>query len=376
MQLDVAVVIAAWPQVLLLLTLPILVKFALVALLVRLFGGSPGVAIRTGIWLAQAGEFAFVLLSVAFTTGLLRESTLQPALAAMLLSLLISPFLIAQANRIALRASSQEWLQRSLQLQRIASSSIGRTGHILIAGYGRSGQALAHVLEAESVPYMAMDLDPDRVREASAAGESVVYGDATRPDALKAAGLHRARAVAITFDDRQAVFRLLERLRTMAPNLPVLVRATTDFELGRLRELGATEVVPEIAEGSLMLASHALALAGLPRSRIMRRVQLVREGRYQLLQGFFHGADDRAGDSIESEHVLMHAVGLSDGCAAVGRALGELDLGPVRVAAVVRRRGRTLDPEPDFVLMADDTLVLSGSPDQIGHAESRLLGHL
>lgn len=375
MQLDLVVVAQAWAQVLLLLLVPLVAKFVLIALLVRAFGGTPGVAIRTGIWLAQAGEFAFVLLSLSFTTGLLSESTMQPALAAMLLSLLFSPFLIGQANRIALRASSQEWLQRSLQIQTIAARSLKQSQHILICGYGRSGQALAHVLEAEDVRYMALDLDPDRVRAASAAGESVVYGDATKPDTLTAAGLHRARAVAITFDDRQAVFRLLERLRTMAPKLPVLVRATTDLELARLRELGATEVVPEIAEGSLMLASHALALAGLPRARIVRRVQLVREGRYQLLQGFFHGADDRTGvDGIEAEQVLMHAVGLSDGCAAIGRSLGELNLGGVRVSAIVRSSGRTLDPPPDIVLKVDDTLVLSGSPDQIGQAEAVLLG--
>ncbi|MEZ5651409.1 MAG: cation:proton antiporter [Burkholderiaceae bacterium] len=373
MQLDLPVLATAWPQVLILLFVPLVTKFALIAGLVRALGDSAGIAIRTGIWLAQAGEFAFVLLSLAFSTGVLSEPTLQPALAAMLLSLMLSPFLIAQANRIALRASSQEWLQRSLQIQRIASSSMGRSQHILIAGFGRSGQALAHVLDAEGVKYMALDLDPDRVREASAAGESVVYGDASRPDALMAAGLHRARAVAITFDDKHAVYRLLERLRTLVPNMPVLVRATTDLELERLRELGATEVVPEIAEGSLMLASHALALAGLPRARIMRRVQLVREGRYQLLQGFFHGADDPTVDGIESEHVLMHAVGLSAGCAAIGRRLGELDLGQVRVTAVVRRRGRTLDPAPEFVLQADDTLVLTGSPDQIGQAEAVLL---
>jgi CPA2 family monovalent cation:H+ antiporter-2 len=350
------------------------VKFLLVLGLVRLLGGTAGTAIRTGIWLAQASEFAFVLLSLSISTGLLQETTLQPVLAAMLLSLLLSPLLISQANRLALRASSQEWLQRSLQIQSIASRSIGRTGHIVIAGYGRSGQALAHVLEAEGVAYLALDLDPDRVREASSAGESVVYGDATKPEALTAAGIHRARAIAITFDDNQAVFRLLARMRTVAPKLPVLVRATTDLELAKLREAGATEVVPEIAEGSLMLASHALALAGLPRTRIMNRVRLVREGRYQLLQGFFHGADDPAGEGIETEHVHLHAVGLPQGSPVIGKSLGELDLAGVRVSAIVRSSGRSLDPPPETLLRENDTLVLSGTPDQIGSAEVLLLG--
>ena len=374
MQLDLAVLVQYWPQVIALLLVPVMGKFGLVLLLVRLLGGTAGTAIRTGLWLAQAGEFGFVLLSLAFGTGLLAESTMQPALAAMLLSLLISPLLISQANRIALRASSQEWLQRSLQIQRIASKSIASTGHTLIAGYGRSGQALAHVLESEKVSYIALDLDPDRVREASAAGESVVYGDATRVEALTAAGVHRASAIAITFDDLQATYRLIDRLRTIAPQLPILVRSSTDGQINRLREAGATEVVPEIAEGSLILASHALALAGVPRLRVMRRVKTIRDGRYEMLQGFFHGADDSAGELIESEQIRLQAVRLAPDCVSIGRRLGDLDLNGARVHAIVRRSGRLLEPPPDLELKAGDTVVLIGMPDQIGAAEGVLQG--
>ncbi len=372
MLLDLNVLIQAWPQVLILLLIPIGAKFVLVFGLVRWLGGTPGIATRTGIWLAQAGEFAFVLLSLSFATGLLAETAMQPTLAAMLLSLLISPFLIAQANRIALRTSSQEWLQRSLQIQTIASRSIARTNHVMIAGYGRSGQALAHVLESEKVPYIALDLDPDRVREASAAGESVVYGDATRAEALVAAGVHRACALVITFNDNQTAYRLLDRIQNLAPQLPVIVRSATDAELPRLRAAGATEVVPEVSEGSLVLASHALALAGLPRVRVMRRVRMVREGRYQLLQGFFRGADDATGDAIEQEQVQLHAVKLSADCSGIGHAIGEFDWQGARVAAVMRRSGRIVDPPHDLVLQVNDTVVLSGSPAEIGAAESAL----
>lgn len=374
MQLDVGVLIQSWWQVLVLLVVGVTAKFALVLGLVRLLGGTGGTAVRTGLWLAQGGEFGFVLLSLSFGTGLLAETTMQPALAAMLLSLLVSPLLISQANRLALRASSQEWLQRSLQIQTIASKSIASTGHVLIAGYGRSGQALAHVLESEEVKYMALDLDPDRVREASAAGESVVYGDATRVESLTAAGVHRASAIVITFDDLQATYRLLDRLKTLAPQLPVLVRANADSELNRLREAGATEVVPEIAEGSLILASHALALAGLSRVRVMRRVRTIREGRYQLLQGFFRGADDVIGEAIEHEQVRLHTVRLAPESPNIGRTLGEIDLHGARVNAVVRRSGRIVDPPADMVLKPQDTVVLAGTGDQVGAAEAVLQG--
>ena len=374
MQLDLRVVLDSWAQVIVLLALPVLVKFALVVWLVRAFGGSAGIAVRTGVWLAQAGEFGFVLIAQALGAGLLGDKAVQPALAAMLLSLMASPLLIAQANRIALRTTAQEWLQRSLQLQKIASSSLARSKHVLIAGYGRSGQGLAHVLEAESVPYLAMDLDPDRVREAATGGDSVVYADATRRDALIAAGIHRARALVITFAEVENSLKLLSLIADLAPQLPVLVRAASEADIERLRAAGAAEVVPEIAEGSLMLASHALALAGIPAGRVMQRLNAVRHERYAMLQGFFHGADDHEHESIEQEHQHLRAVGLGADSAAIGRAVGDVELQGARIKAIVRSRGRLVAPPPDLLFQVDDTVVLSGTIDQVGAAEAVLLG--
>ena len=371
--LDLRVVLDAWPQVLLLLVLPVLLKFAVVAVLVRAFGAGAGVALRAGVWLAQGGEFGFVLLALASTSGLFGAGALQPVLAAMLLSMLASPLLIDQANRIALRLSGQEWLQRSLQLQSIASRSLARDRHVIVCGYGRCGQALSHVLEAEKVPFMALDLDPDRVREASATGESVVYGDAARRETLVAAGVHRARALAVTFDDTAIALRVLRMARELAPQLPILVRTAHEADIERLRAAGATEVVPEIVEGSLMLASHALALAGVPLVRVLRRVRQVRESRYALLQGFFHGSDDTDEDAIEDAPLHLRAVGIAAGSAAVGRTLGELALGEARVTTVVRASERLVDPGRALLVQAGDTLVLSGTIEQIGAAEGRLL---
>jgi CPA2 family monovalent cation:H+ antiporter-2 len=371
--LNMWVVIEAWPRVLILASLPILLKFVVVAGVVRAFGGSTGVAVRTAVWLAQAGEFGFVLLALAASVGLMGDPTLQPVLAAMLLSLLVSPLLIQQANRLALRVSSQEWLQRSLQLQTIASRSLARDRHVIICGYGRCGQALAHVLESEKVSFMALDLDPDRVRQAAATGESVVYGDSGRRETLLAAGVHRARALAITFDDTPVALRILHLVREMAPQLPILVRTSHEADIARLRAAGATEVVPEIVEGSLMLASHALALAGVPMSRVLRRVRKVRESRYTLLHGFFHGTDDSDEDAIEDAQIHLRAVVLSSASQAVGQPLAKVMLGDARVSAVVRAGQRIVDPASELCLQAGDTLVLAGTLEQIGEAEARVL---
>jgi CPA2 family monovalent cation:H+ antiporter-2 len=374
MRLDLGVVLASWPQVLAFVSLPILLKFALVVGIVRAMGDGAPVAVRTAVWLAQAGEFAFVLLALAARVEVIPAAALQPMLAAMLLSMLISPWLIGRADWLAMRVSASEWMQRSLQLQTIAQRSLARDRHLIICGYGRTGQSLAHVLEAEKVPYVALDLDPDRVREAALAGETVVFGDATRRETLLAAGVHRAAVLVVTFHDTPAATRLLHQVRGLAPNLPVVVGTAHDGDLERLREAGATEVVPEAVEGSLMLASHALALAGTPIQRVLQRVQAIRAGRYALLRGHFHGADDRDAEDIELGHRRLHAVTVAAGSPAVGRPLASLSLAGCTVTALVRDGRRQLEWPDDWRLQAGDTLVLAGSGDQLTAAEAILRG--
>ena len=371
-QLDLEIVVSGWAQVLALLCLPVLGKFLLVWALARGFKSSEGVSVRTAIWLAQAGEFGFVLLTQAIGAQLFDSETVQYALAAMLLSLLISPVLIMQANRVALRASSHEWLERSIQLQTIAAKSFGRSKHILIAGFGRSGQALAHVLASEKVPYFALDLDADRVRLANQGGESVVYADACKKDALIAAGVHRAKALVITFGDVPSTLKLLRLVREIAPNLPTVVRSETESDLERLREAGATEVIPEISEGSLVLASHALALAGLPAAVVMRKMREIRDDRYRLLQGFFHGADDLLEDQIEQDPIHLYAFALPAEASSLGKSLQDIDWKGARVTTIVGKRGKTTDPPPDFVLQAGDSVVLLGRLEQVTQAEASL----
>lgn len=381
MRLDAGVVLSHWPAVLVLTLVPMAAKFALIALIARAFGAPPTVALRTGLWLAQAGEFGFVLLTGAIDAQLINGPAVQPVLAAMLLSMVVSPLLLARSDALLLRLTGQEWLQRSLQLQRIASKSIARERHVIICGYGRSGQAVAHVLEAEKIPFVALDLDPDRVREAAAAGETVVYGDCSRREALLAAGVHRASALVTSFSDVALTIRVLAQVHQLAPNLPVLARTTDGSNIERLRAAGATEVVPEIVEGSLMLASHALALAGVPLPRVLRRVRQVRDDHYGLLRGFFHGAgDDAADDLIEHADVRLRSVSIEPGAGAIGRELAMLTTsgdgsapGAVRVAALVRGQRRLVDPPASAVLQPGDTLVLAGTLEALADAERRLI---
>jgi CPA2 family monovalent cation:H+ antiporter-2 len=345
----------------------------LITVLTRALGASMGVALRTGLYLTQAGEFGFVLLTQTYQRGLIEADMLNPVLASMVLSMLATPFIIMYSNRIVLRLVASEWLQQSLQMTTIARQSISTSGHVIICGYGRCGQNLARMLEGEQIPYLALDLDPDRVRQAVAAGNSVVYGDAARLQALMAAGLARASAVVITYLDVPGALKVLDHIRSHAPQVPVIVRTQDDHALDRLRAAGATEVVPEAIEGSLMLASHALALVGVPMRRVIRLVQDQRDARYNLLRGYFHGADDNG--TGEGGQERLHSLTLPTGSYALGQRLGALlpALDATRILSLRRRGGKTLTPDAELQLEDGDTLVLSGQAEALARAEEKLL---
>jgi len=374
MKLDLGAVVAQWPLVLTLAVLPVLFKFGVVTALAKLFGASVGVALRTGLYLAQAGEFGFVLLTLADQRQLLPPGLQSPVLAGMVLSMLATPFIVMYSNRIVMRLSASDWLMQSVAMTSIAKRAINTEAHVIIAGYGRSGQNLARILEREHIPYMALDLDPDRVRQAAAAGQSVVFGDAARLQSLMAAGLARASAVVVSYHDTASALKILSLVQNHAPKVPVLVRTPDDADLEKLRAAGATEVVPEALEGSLMLASHALALVGVPMRRVLRIVQEQRDARYGLLRGYFHGADDDTVDELQTARLL--SVTLPSGGACVGQTLAAQALHAVGVNVVSLRRasGAVTKPSDDLVLGAGDTLVLSGLPEPLSLAEGKLLG--
>ena len=373
MKLNWHAVVLQWEVVAAITLLPVLFKFGLVTGLARLFGAQPGVALRTGLYLAQAGEFGLVLLTLATQQGLLPAALQGPVLAAMVLSMLAAPLMILFSNRIVMKLSASDWMMQSVAMTSIARRAINAEGHIIICGYGRSGQNLARLLDAEHIPYMALDLDPDRVRQATAAGQSVVFGDAARLQSLMAAGLARARAVVVSYPDTPSALKILELVRAHAPRVPVIVRTIDDADLERLRAAGATEVVPEAIEGSLMLASHALALVGVPMRRVIRVVQEQRRARYGLLRGYFHGADDDTVD--EANNLRLLSVTLPLASPLRGRGLVELSLQTpdATVVSVRRASGHVLAPSGELRLEGGDTLVLSGLPEPLARAEARLL---
>ena len=374
MFLNFGLIVANLPAVLGLVLALLVCKCAMVFAASRAFGSSAGTALRTGLWLCAGGEFGFVLVSGIDGLGLIPPALLQITVAALVVSMLLAPLVVQVSDKLVMRFVASEWLLRSMELTRVAAQAMNTSKHIIVCGYGRSGQYMARFMEQENVSYVALDLDPERVREAAAAGDTVVYGDASRHETLMAAGIMRASALVISFGEVEAALRVMHRALALRPDLPIVARAADEKDMIRLSQGGAAEVVPEAFEGSIILASHALALIGVPLNRVVRRIRDVRNQRYALMRGFFHGASDAA-DGPDARQMRLHPVTLPAGAHAVGKTIGMLaleDFG-VTVSAVRRRNIRGLAPSADTLMMAGDVVVLLGIPAALEQAEGRLL---
>ncbi len=302
MLLDWRLVLAQWPLVLVLSLFPVLFKAGLVTLLTNRLGASKGVSLRTGLYLAQAGEFGFVLLTLASNQKLVPPELLNPILASMVVSMLATPFIIMRSNWLVYKLISGEWMAQSLSLTQTASQTLGLKDHVIVCGYGRSGQNLVAMLSTEKIKTVAVDRDLDLIEHTrdiasqdpsnKSLTSTTVFGDCTKPATLHALGVHRARALVVTFIDTTAALKLLVWMREHAPNVPVIVRTSDDRDIERLQAAGASEVVPDALEGSLMLASHALAMVGVPMRRVIRAVQDQRNARYELLRNYYDENED------------------------------------------------------------------------------------
>jgi CPA2 family monovalent cation:H+ antiporter-2 len=371
-KLDMHILLGLWWQVLLALLGLLVIKALIVGLLSWRLGASPGNAIRSALWLCAGGEFGFVLLGEIVR---LPREIQQVALTVLVLSMLIAPFIVQYSERIVVRFVASEWLMRSMQLTKIAAQSMGSEKHAILCGFGRNGQYLARFLAQEDINYVALDLDPDRVRDASAGGENVVYGDAGRKEALMAAGLMRASVVIVTISDTALAEKVLHHVQELRHDLPVVVRTFDERDMERLTRAGAAEVVPEALEASLMLASHALVLVGVPINRVLKRIRQTRSKRYSLLRGFYRGISDRDHDEDDEHHPRMHSVLLEPGAGAIGKTLDELDLENLgcEVSAIRRRGIRAVEPAPETRLLEGDVVVVLGLPEAIAAANERLL---
>jgi len=355
----------------------VLAKGTLVTGLARVSGMSRGVALRVGLCLAHAGEFGLLLVAAAMGRGLFPGDAGQVLLGALVLSMAAAPVLVRlngpAARRLGFLGYARELRAREAAVAREAQ---GLARHVIVAGYGRIGQNVVRLLEEDGIPYVALDLDPARVREARAAGDRVVYGDATREGILRAVGVARARLLVVAFADDRAALRVVEHARRLQPELPIVVRTRDDSHLEALLAAGATEVLPEGLETSLMIGAQILLLLGVPDSEVTRRIAAIRADDYRPFRRFFHAHEAHEAEAPESYRSRLHAVPLPARAWAVGRRIDELGLEALEVELVAVRRGGVRVPAPalDTRLREGDVLVLSGPREALQRAEARILG--
>ena len=351
----------------------LLVKGAIVAALVKWRGSDGETAWRSGLALAQGGEFCFALMAQ------MQQSQLMPAeisgllLAATFCSMVLTPLLLRAAPGIAARLHRKP--NEEAKLDEITALNAGLHGHVVICGYGRVGQSIGRFLRREKQTFIALDDDPVRVQEAAAGESCVHYGDSRRGELLSAVGLDRARLLVIAVDKTDIALTVLKEARRLNPQVQILVRTRDDSQLSELQAAGANEVVPELLESSLMLASHALVMLGLPEEQAQARVNEVRQTRYRLLHGFYHGAQGNLLDNRGQPKVLMHAVNLAPDAHACGLTLSDLALELLGVdIQAVQREGAELAVEGTTALRAGDKVLMSGPLAAIEACEARLLG--
>ncbi|HSY06725.1 MAG TPA: cation:proton antiporter [Steroidobacteraceae bacterium] len=364
--------------VLLMLLTLVTLKAAIASVVTRPFTNSRFKALRTGIVMAIGGEFGIALCTMLLQAGLVPPATGQPLVVAIVLSMVLSPLILSNNKRVA------RWLLReqaptatASEREQSATREIAQREHVILCGFGRVGQNVARVLEAQGFEYIALDLDPARIRAARQAGDPVMYGDSADEEMLAKAGIATATALVISFSDPKTSIGILHSVRRVRAELPVLVRTQDDARLKELQDAGATDVVPETFEASLMLVSHVLMLLHVPVARVARALGDIRNSRYAVLRNIVrHGhGDERPLDEPLEPREEIKSIVVPPGAWAVGRSLGEVRSRGVAVTFTgVRRQGILgREPAPDTVLRDGDIVVIYGQPEELERAEAVLL---
>jgi CPA2 family monovalent cation:H+ antiporter-2 len=376
MLFDVGMLLRHLPLVTALLAGMLLLKTTVVAVVSQPATRNWFKSLRTGVVVSQGGEFGFALLILLLRRDPFDLKLVQPLLAATVLSMVLSP-LIIRHNRLITRFVLREIgsPETAAMRENQATLAVAERDHVVICGFGRVGQNIARVLEQTGFEYIALDLDPYRIRLGRQAGDPVVYGDAGQIRVLENVGLAQASVVVVTFANPEVALRILRAVRALRADVPILVRTQDDARLEELQAAGATEVVPETFEASLMLLSHLLILMKLPVGRVIRTVNDIRSHRYGMLRQLFRNAEAEHLDETHAFREELHSVILPPHAWAVGRSITELSLRGAQVSVrAVRREGIVgRDPGPDTLFKVGDVVVIYGTPEAVEHAETVLL---
>jgi len=369
-------VIISEPVVVAVLTLGLIFgKGIAITIITAIAGYTRGIAIKAGILLGQGSEFGFAVLAVAIATGLLELDMSQPIIAAIILSMAISPLLIKHNEAIACYYDPvyREGLGKSENT--IADACQDLEGHVILCGFGRTAQNLAQFLGRVGIPFIALEVEADIVNEAREAGEPVFLGDSSNPEILRHAGIERARVLVISFTEINTSEHIAQAARTLNSDIPMIIRTRDDRHLERLLECGADEVIPDTVESSMMLAKHTLNALGEDQQSIDEMLDEARAGHYARVRAFFHSIDDVDLDTPDHHH--LHSVEILSTYHAAGLPIDALKcLDKIGIIALRRNGVSSSSPLTEVALLAGDVLVIEGHPDDIQAAEIEIMAGL
>lgn len=367
MKLDIQSLINGWQLVMILLGILILLKATVIFIIAHRMKHTAADSLKTALYLAQGGEFGFVMLAVSSKINMVSPQLEQAATAAILLSMIIAPFLLNSSDRLINRFIKSDWDMKAVDLQNMLIATMSKSDHVLIIGYGRGGQTIGRILTQENIPYYALDLDVERVQVARSAGEPVSFGDAKRREVLEAAGLNRAKMVVITLSNMHETQHVLDNIMSIHPTMPVHVRAVSDDYLQTFTRMGAEEAVSDTKETSLALASYAMLGSGLSYHHVHQTIMDIRRNRYDILKDLFVGSDDESAFYDEENNVSRYAFALSQEAHAIGKHIDELPLKHLNIKLLFVRRHthRIQEFDKDFRLHDGDILVVAGNKEKI-----------
>jgi CPA2 family monovalent cation:H+ antiporter-2 len=358
------------------MTIGLIAGKGIAVMLISVWAGyARGIAIRAGILLGQGSEFGFALLAVSITSGLISLELSQPIIAAIILSMAISPMLIRHNEAIARRlAPMYDEILGGYDMS-IGEACKDLSGHVVVCGFGRTGQTLAHFLKRRDIPFVAIEISSEIVNEAREAGEPVHLGDSAKEETLRLTGLVNALALVVTFAETKPAQHIARLAKEMSPDVPTIIRARDDLRLEQLLDSGADEVIPDTVESSMMLARHTLAAVGESRESIIDLLEEARQNNYATIRAYFHKSDS---DGAESAGKLyLRSVEILESYHGVGRSISSLGrLQKVRVTGLRRDELTTENPAMDTELRVGDVLIVEGFPDDILAAEIEIMSGL
>lgn len=372
MKLDIHLLTENWQLALILLLLLIPLKGAVIYAISKRMQYASTDSLKTALYLAQGGEFGFVLLAISGNLNLLSIELEQAAITAILLSMIIAPFIINSNKWIVRKLIKNTWDKQSVDLHHMLAETMGKNEHILIIGFGRCGQGVARLLAQENIAYYVLDLDAERVASASAAGEPIAFGDAKRKEVLQAAGLKRAKMVLVTLHNMHETQHVINTIMTIDPTMSVVVRVTDEDYIQMFNKMGADDIVSDTKEVGLVMAGQAMANVGFSYQKIHDILSEIRKNHYQILVGLFAGQDDPTRIDDEYSRIQRYAFTLPENAYIIGKSISELPLEKMQLKLLsIRRQTRQITQlTDDLTIHSQDTLVLLGARDKINSFEN------